>query len=580
MPVATALDSAGALFPPRLRTWLQLLIKLAFANPFSPVRFAWEKEALPAEEFVDTGWAWSLTGDMRPERVNGARLRARLEPILEVARKRLAAGFIPGDADRELYEDACLYLLYDRYDGPLLAFIDPKPVPEIFAGELAPEPELRRAGARARRRGASRAEKIAQVKEAAHRLSAEQRAAQAAVFDAFLADYLTYLVRPWTGLRPPPPEKVFSRCYQVRRAFHYIHVYIVGTSRSAARLRMRLWESIFTSDMRDYLKGTHDCLDDVHTLVLGESGTGKELVAQALGRSNYLPFLLPERHFAAADGERFHCLSLVERAGTLLHGELFGYDAGAFTGAERDTPGWLELCLPGSRLFLDEIAELDVSLQVMLLRVIQSRVFQRLGSRLDRLFSGRIIAATNQDLRALIAAGKFREELYQRLAVDEIRTSPLREQLADAPGDLDRMVEHIAVKMRGPDQGAVLARKAIDIIRAKRGPDYEWPGNFRELERMVRRIYVHDTDAHGSPSTQKPGRKTNAAALALGRSILEGGMTMEEVERVVVVAMFKKTKSRRVGARLLGINRNRFATTLREAQGEETEETDGPAQED
>jgi transcriptional regulator with AAA-type ATPase domain len=575
MSVDHALALAGALFPPRLRAWVQIVVKMAFCNPFSPERIAYEKEALPPDEFVDTGWAWSLVGDVLSERVNGGRLRARLQPILDVARARLAAGFIPSDADRELYVDACLYLLYDRYDRPLLAFIDRKPVLENAAGEPAPEPEPPRAGARGRRRGASRADRAAQVKDAVRRLSAEERAAQAALFGAFLVDYETYLVRPWSGLRPPPPERTFDRFYQVRRAFHYIYVYIVGTSRPAANLRMRLWEAIFTSDMRDYLKGTQDCLDDVHTLVLGESGTGKEGVARALGRSGYLPFLLPERHFAAADGEHYHCLSLVDRASTLVHGELFGYDAGAFTGAERDTPGWLELCPSGGRLFLDEIAELDVSLQVMLLRVIQSRTFQRLGSRVDRMFQGRILAATNQDLRSLIAAGKFRDELYQRLAVDEIRTPTLREQLADAPDDLHRMVEHIALRMRGADQGAELARKALPIIQAKRGRRYGWPGNFRELERTVRRIYVHDVDAHGSPSTQNPGRKTDAAATALGLAILEGEMKMGEIERVAIAAMFKKTQSRREGARRLGIDRERFTAMLREVLGDGTAEKGG-----
>jgi DNA-binding NtrC family response regulator len=211
----------------------------------------------------------------------------------------------------------------------------------------------------------------------------------------------------------------------------------------------------------------------------------------------------------------------------------------------------------------------------MLLRVIQSRTFRRLGSRVDRMFQGRILAATNQDLRSLIAAGKFRDELYQRLAVDEIRTPTLREQLADAPDDLHRMVEHIALRMRGADQGAELARKALPIIQAKRGRRYGWPGNFRELERTVRRIYVHDVDAHGSPSTQNPGRKTDAAATALGRAILDGCMKMGEIERVAIAAMFKKTQSRREGARQLGIDRERFAAMLREALGEGTAEKDG-----
>ncbi len=363
-----------------------------------------------------------------------------------------------------------------------------------------------------------------------------------------------------------PPERLFGRCFQVRRALHYIGA-LVGTSPLMVRLRMRLWEAIFTADLREYLHGEGDGMDDMHTLVLGASGTGKELAAQAIGRTGYVPFLTDERCFAAADGERYHCLSLVERAATLLQGELFGHDAGAFTGAERDTPGWLELCPSGGRLFLDEIAELDVSLQPMLLRVIQSRTFHRLGGRIGRRFSGRLIAATNRDLRALIAAGKFREELYQRLAVDEIRMPALRDQLAGAPGDLEVLVRHAAVKMRGPEQGERLADKALAIIAQTRGPRYLWPGNFRELERTVRRIFLHDKDVLAVPSTRRPPPATEGAAV-LGRQILEGRMTMEEIERRVVLAVYQKTKSRRRGAHLLEIDRERFAKRLREAMGE------------
>jgi DNA-binding NtrC family response regulator len=313
-------------------------------------------------------------------------------------------------------------------------------------------------------------------------------------------------------------------------------------------------------------------MDDMHTLVLGESGTGKELIAQAIGRTGPIPFLLGEGCFAAVDGEHYHCLSLVERTATLILAELFGYDAGAFTGAERDTPGWLELCVRGGRLFLDEIGELDVALQPMLLRVLQSRTFPRQGSRTLRKFFGRVITATNRNLRALIAEGKFREELYQRLAVDEIGAPPLRLQLKDAPGDLEAMVLHVAVKMLGPENGPRLAAKAMDIILQKRGPSYPWPGNFRELERTVRRIYVHDRDL---ASSRRLDAAKDAEATALGRAIMEGHMTMAQIERRAVSAAFRMTQSRRKGALMLDIDRDRFARRLQEAL-EEDEGKDPP----
>jgi transcriptional regulator with PAS, ATPase and Fis domain len=200
----------------------------------------------------------------------------------------------------------------------------------------------------------------------------------------------------------------------------------------------------------------------------------------------------------------------------------------------------------------------------MLLRVIQSRTFQRLGGRTRRSFLGRLISATNRNLRTLTAAEKFRDELYQRLAVDEILTPALREQLAGAPGDLYTLVLHIAVKIRGPEHGPRFAGKAFEIILAKRGSRYHWPGNVRELERTVRRIFLHDKDVAAVPSTKRPAQATDIAA-ALGHDILEGRVTMDEIERRVVLAVYQKTKSRRQGAHLLDIDRERFAKRLREA---------------
>jgi transcriptional regulator with AAA-type ATPase domain len=555
MSAAVDLRAQSGLFPPRIRAWLEVVVAMGFTNPFSPERVAHEKEALPADEFVDAGWVWSRSAAGPAERANVVRIRERLRPVLETARDRLLHGCVTSAEDRRLYVDACLYFLQEQHGAALVPFIDTAPAPQ--------QPEAARDDGR--RRGAKKA---APATSPTRGLSPVERAAQAGAYAAFLRDYHAYLVHPQAGLCAPPPELVFARGYQIRRALHYVGHYIVGTSQPAARLRMRLWEAIFTSDMRGYLRGTDDGMDDVHTLVLGESGTGKELVAQALGRTGYVPFDPAEQCFTAADGEHYHCLSLVERAATLIQGELFGYDAGAFTGAERDTAGWLELLPSGGRLFLDEIGELDLALQVMLLRVIQSRTFQRLGSRTARMFHGRLLAATNQDLGAMIAAGKFRDELYQRLAVDEIRTPTLREQLADAPEDLPRMVQHIAVRMRGPDEGEALAAKAIPIIEAKRGPRYRWPGNFRELERTVRRIYVHDRDANASPSTSRPSARGDDPIAAVARSIVAGKMKWEDIERRVVAEVYKQTKSRREGARLLGMDRARFSKMVREAQAE------------
>jgi transcriptional regulator with PAS, ATPase and Fis domain len=198
--------------------------------------------------------------------------------------------------------------------------------------------------------------------------------------------------------------------------------------------------------------------------VQGESGTGKELIARAIHANSPRA----SQPFVPVD-----CASLPE---ALLESELFGHEKGAFTGAVRTKPGLMEVAHRGT-LFLDEIAELPMALQVKLLRALQERQFRRVGGTALTSVDVRVVSATNRDLRAAIAAGEFREELFYRVNVIEIALPPLRARDGDV-----RLLAQAFVKKYGQGRVTGFEPEALEVLEA-----YRWPGNVRELQNIVER---------------------------------------------------------------------------------------------
>jgi two-component system NtrC family response regulator len=209
---------------------------------------------------------------------------------------------------------------------------------------------------------------------------------------------------------------------------------------------------------------------DATVLLVGESGTGKELLARAL------------HQLSPRSAKRFVAINCAAIPENLLESELFGYEKGAFTGANKQTRGKIEFA-DGGTFFLDEVGDLPVALQAKLLRFLQERVFERIGGREEIAVDVRIVCATHQNLKKLMEEGRFREDLYYRLSEIVIDIPPLR----DRPGD-PALLAHAFLQKFGQQQGRrVLGFKqdALDAIEA-----YAWPGNVREIENYIKRAVI------------------------------------------------------------------------------------------
>ncbi|MFP5223910.1 MAG: sigma-54-dependent transcriptional regulator [Acidobacteriota bacterium] len=288
-------------------------------------------------------------------------------------------------------------------------------------------------------------------------------------------------------------------------------------------------------------------------LILGESGTGKELVAELVH---------------AVSPRRDHPLIKVNCAalpGDLLESELFGYVKGAFTGAIKDKPGRFQLA-HGGTLFLDEVGELPIGLQAKLLRALQERIVEPLGSVKPVATDVRILAATNRDLRAEVAKGTFREDLYFRLAVLEIAIPPLRERLDDLP----ELTAHLLDKLGTRNKKTVRAVSPafLDVLSR-----YPWPGNVRELENVLERAVILARSDTLTPDLLPPhlGTPDSAACIAACRTTLESApangsspASFEEAERQTILAALDANEGHRERtADALGISRRTLQYKLK-----------------
>lgn len=285
---------------------------------------------------------------------------------------------------------------------------------------------------------------------------------------------------------------------------------------------------------------------DAPVLIQGESGTGKELIADAIHDSS-------SRHGRAL--VKINCSAI---PADLIESELFGYERGAFTGAARNKTGLFEMA-DGGTLFLDEICEMSPALQPKLLRVLEGQTFRRVGGVREIRVDVRIVAATNRDLRASVAAGNFRQDLFYRLGVMVIDVPPLRERREDILPIAQSVLEDLRVETRKTGFG--LSPEVQEMLLS-----YPWPGNVRELRNVLERaVILADSDlllpelfplellAWGDDQRAEPHVAPEGAAESL-----------EAVERLHIVRVLQSTHGNRtVAARRLGISRSTLKEKLK-----------------
>ncbi|HVF36854.1 MAG TPA: PEP-CTERM-box response regulator transcription factor [Sphingomicrobium sp.] len=283
---------------------------------------------------------------------------------------------------------------------------------------------------------------------------------------------------------------------------------------------------------------------DVSVMLLGASGTGKELLARAIHEKG-----------PRSNGEfvAINCAAIPEN---LLEAELFGYERGAFTGAVKTTPGKIELA-QGGTLFLDEVGDIPLPLQVKLLRFLQERVIERIGGRSPIAVDTRIVCATHQDLDAMIAGGRFRDDLYYRLAEIVVKIPSLAERAGDAVLLARHFTARFAREMNTKVQG--LAPDATDAIDS-----YPWPGNVRELENRIKRaVIMADGKWVAAADLDLPGAKAGEAdPLPINLRAAR-----EQIDRRVIRQALTRTENNISGAaKLLGVSRPTLYDLMKQYQ--------------
>ncbi len=410
------------------RDFFKNVAQAAFANPFSQARVELDRKIAGS----DAAMPWDDLVELAIIRIT-----ERLALLRTAGRDDLKRY---GEADRELLRTVFLFDIYHRYrrifDGFILKQLasGDGPIPVPFARELL--------------------------------------SAMASL-----------------GLDESSCHRYLGIFYQIRRAFYFIETALTGLSSSMHGLRLQLWNNIFTCNINWYEQHLWNRMEDFSTLLLGETGTGKGAAAAAIGRSGFIPFDGRNGRFSESFSRNFIAINLSQYPESLLESELFGHKKGAFTGAIENHEGIFSRCTPHGSIFLDEIGDVSVPVQIKLLQVIQERTFTPVGSHERRRFQGRVIAATNRPLDDLRRAGQFRDDFYYRLCSDIIIVPPLRQRIQEEPRELEALIGSILMRMVGV-AAVPHARLVRETLSRDLGAHYSWPGNVRELEQAVRRIII------------------------------------------------------------------------------------------
>lgn len=279
---------------------------------------------------------------------------------------------------------------------------------------------------------------------------------------------------------------------------------------------------------------------DVSVLILGENGTGKDLIARAIHNNS------------KRKNGPFVAINCGAIPSDLLESELFGYESGAFTGATKSKPGKLESA-DGGTVFFDEIGEMSLNLQAKLLRIIQTKEIERLGGVGTKKIDVRFLAATNKDLTKMISEKNFREDLYYRIKVIEIKMPSLKERKED----IEELADYFLHKHAPTDSVFTLSNEALEVIE-----DYDWPGNVRELENVMQRCIVLAKNNILDVSDLPPElieQNESEPRVKTGKSLLDAE---SEFRRMYIIKTMRLANTKSEAAEMLGINRTHFYKML------------------
>ncbi len=362
----------------------------------------------------------------------------------------------------------------------------------------------------------------------------------------FAGELLELLSR--RGFDPAESRHALAVFFQLRRGYYLIAKSLAGSSPCMLEFKRRLWNNIFTSDMPGYVRLLWNRLEDFSTLLLGETGTGKGAAAAALGRSGYIPFDENKGTFAESFARAFVSINLSQYSDSLIESELFGHRKGSFTGAIEHHDGVLARCSPYGAIFIDEIGDVSIPVQVKLLQVLQDRAFSPVGGH-DRLrFRGRVIAATNRPIADLRESGDFRDDFFYRLCSDIIVVPTLRQRIEEDPGEMGVMLSGLVERLTGV-RSPYLTQVIQDSLTRSPGSAYGWPGNVRELEQAARRILLT-----GSYMAQPVGH-VDVGLAPLIRAIESGSLDAEQLVAAYCRSLYQRHGTYEAVARLTRLDR-------------------------
>jgi transcriptional regulator with AAA-type ATPase domain len=476
---------------------------------------------LHALNFFDPTWEAALEAACGTSYRRGARaqnlesLAKRLVTHVIVVAARLAEGARATPAERAIYEGAAVHLMWDEFAPKIQGLIDRDALDVPF-------------------------------------------------FDDFVKRHGLLFSHPW--LRTPEPGHLFALMYQVHRAWYFPATKIRGGSPSALATRAAVFRASLGSDIGAYADGLYRHMHEIPVLITGETGTGKEEAAQCVGWSRYIPFDRIKNRLVAHYRADHHARNLCEVPREMIDSALFGYKRGAFTGALSDAKGYFALPGPHGSLFLDEVGEMPEHVQVKLLRPLQSRDFVPLGETSPQELQGRLLFATNRNLEEMCAQGEFHADLLERMNGVHIHMPPLRQMLAEAPGELRRYARmFVAAKIDDPARVEAWTERVVKGI-AKTRPGDAWYRNVRELKNYTERYILTDgrmppPAARPAAAANEPAPETTATPVStcqpssgnLGPNAKAGNVPADEVMRSLVTHIYfltglnKSETARRTG---------------------------------